>query len=86
MGSGGICHPDSTDYQPIMSAHLSDHHTPVATDNQSKIVFSSSVKDADDTLHTLADGQAELGTPLTPEEDRRIRRKVDLMCVFPPWK
>ncbi|PYI07546.1 MFS general substrate transporter [Aspergillus sclerotiicarbonarius CBS 121057] len=64
-----------------MSLHSSDNPPGPVADNQSKVLFSSSVKDVDDTLQALADGPAELGTPLTPEEDRRIRRKVDLIII-----
>ncbi|KAL2828775.1 major facilitator superfamily domain-containing protein [Aspergillus cavernicola] len=55
---------------------------PTSITNDTKQAFNVDVADADDALQAFENHQSQLTTPLSPEEDRRILRKVDL-CLIP---
>ncbi|RAO70591.1 uncharacterized protein BHQ10_006603 [Talaromyces amestolkiae] len=59
---------------------MADEHTENPKDT--KHVLDVTVADADDALRALADVQYQSQEPLSPQEDRRILRKVD-MCLIP---
>ncbi|KAL2817901.1 putative MFS allantoate transporter [Aspergillus cavernicola] len=55
---------------------------PEAIPSDTKTDLKLDVKDGDDALQALENYQSQLGIPLSPEEDRRILRKID-MCLIP---
>jgi hypothetical protein len=51
---------------------------PVGNLKDTKHVLDVTVADADDALRALGDVQYQLQEPLSPQEDLRILRKVDM--------
>ncbi|KAL2850145.1 major facilitator superfamily domain-containing protein [Aspergillus pseudoustus] len=61
---------------------LSDQPTPAQPAGGTKGALKVDIEDADDALQAIRDCQSEGAAPLSPEDDRRILRKVDL-CLIP---
>ncbi|CAI7593544.1 unnamed protein product [Penicillium crustosum] len=59
-----------------------DEPVPGVTSNDTKDISKVNIEDADDTLQALENYQSQLGTPLSPEDDRRILRRIDI-CLIP---
>ncbi|KAF4764718.1 Major facilitator superfamily domain general substrate transporter [Penicillium solitum] len=59
-----------------------DEPAPAVTSNDAKDISKVNIEDADDTLQALEKYQSQLGTPLSPEDDRRILRRIDI-CLIP---
>ncbi|KAJ5990749.1 hypothetical protein N7499_011295 [Penicillium canescens] len=55
---------------------------PAAIPCDTKTEMKLKIKDGDDAFEALEHYQAQLGLPLSPQEDRRILRKIDL-CLIP---
>ncbi|KAJ5518063.1 Major facilitator superfamily domain general substrate transporter, partial [Penicillium expansum] len=55
---------------------------PAVISNDTKDISKVNIEDADDTLQALENYQSQLGMPLSPEEDRRILRRIDI-CLIP---
>lgn len=65
-----------------------DQPVPPVTSSDTKDMSKVDIKDADDTLQALETYQSRLGMPLSPEDDRRILRKIDIWYLnfpcYPP--
>lgn len=65
-----------------------DEPVPAVTSNDAKDISKVNIEDADDTLQALENYQSQLGTPLSPEDDRRILRRIDIWYLhslyYPP--
>jgi hypothetical protein len=55
---------------------------PAAIPCDTKTEMKLKVKDVDDAFETLEHYLPQLGHPLSPQEDRRILRKIDLRYVM----
>lgn len=55
---------------------------PAAIPCDTKTEMKLEVKDGDDALEALEHYLPQLGLPLSPQEDRRILRKIDLWYVM----
>ncbi|KAJ5825294.1 Major facilitator superfamily domain general substrate transporter [Penicillium riverlandense] len=64
-----------------MSTHL-DQPNPAAISSAAKDMLKVDIDGADETLQVLENYQSQLGVPLSPEDDRRLLRKIDL-CLIP---
>lgn len=65
-----------------------DQPVPAANSNDIKEISKVNIEGADDTLQALENYKSQLGTPLSPEDDRRILRRIDIWYLhflcYPP--
>lgn len=61
-----------------------DQPAPAVISNDTKDISKVNIEDADDTLQALENYQSQLGMPLSPEEDRRILRRIDIWYSYLP--